>query len=66
MACSVVCLILHNRQERESVVALKGLTAAGTLPLGVLSGGKQSLTTGKWGGRVGWEGIAWGVMAIAC
>ncbi|KAL5505419.1 hypothetical protein EMCRGX_G006849 [Ephydatia muelleri] len=33
------------RQERESVVALKGLTAAGTLPLGVLSGGKQSLTT---------------------
>ena len=43
----IMCFVC--RQERESVVALKGLTAAGTLPLGVLSGGKQSLTTGRCG-----------------
>ena len=34
------------RQERESVLALKGLTPSGQLPVGVLSEGRAGLSTG--------------------
>lgn len=35
------------REESESVLQLKGLTPSGTLPLGVLSEGRDSLRNGE-------------------
>ena len=35
------------REESESVLQLKGLTPNGLLPIGALSGGKDSLENGK-------------------
>lgn len=53
--CIIVCVvhIVHLyvlsvtlREEREEVLALKGLTPSGQLPVGVLSEGKVGLSTG--------------------
>ena len=35
------------RAERESVLALKGLTPSGQLPMGILSEGKSGLSSGE-------------------
>lgn len=40
-------MIIIYREESESVLQLKGLTPTGALPLGALSGGKDSLKNGK-------------------
>uniref|UniRef100_A0A2K5PPA6 Serine/threonine-protein phosphatase n=1 Tax=Cebus imitator TaxID=2715852 RepID=A0A2K5PPA6_CEBIM len=45
------------RQESESVLTLKGLTPTGTLPLGVLSGGKQTIETGEYESTPPWRSI---------
>ena len=42
-----MCCIVAFREESEKVVALKGLTPTGMLPIGVLSGGTRSLDDGK-------------------
>ncbi len=39
--------LLKFREESEKVVALKGLTPTGMLPMGVLAGGTRSLDDGK-------------------
>ena len=49
-----------NREESESVLQLKGLTPSGLLPVGALSGGKDSLDTaltglGAAGAFIGFE-----------
>ena len=41
------CFFFVTREESESVVQLKGLTPSGHLPVGLLSGGKQGLESGK-------------------
>jgi len=41
-----VCVCLCYREESESVLQLKGLTPNGLLPIGALSGGKDSLENG--------------------
>ncbi len=41
-----------SRQERETVLELKGLTPGGKLPTGVLSGGKVALRDSKLHGCV--------------
>ena len=40
-----VCLC-PCREESESILQLKGLTPSGALPVGLLSGGKDSLHSG--------------------
>ena len=44
---SVLLVQCLCRAERESVLALKGLTPSGPLPLGVLSQGKSGLSSGE-------------------
>ena len=45
--CSMISAIYYTRRvEREKVLALKGLTPSGQLPVGVLSEGKAGLSTG--------------------
>lgn len=40
-------LVVCYREESESVLQLKGLTPTGSLPLGVLQGGKEAMKTGR-------------------
>ena len=42
-----MCVLPPDKRERESVLALKGLTPLGYLPLGVLSEGKAGLSTSR-------------------
>lgn len=42
----IILSFTSYREESESVLQLKGLTPNGLLPLGALSGGKETLTSG--------------------